>query len=252
MIKKITSKDVKKSFNPHSEQLAMFKYVFRPMSFILTPFCYNMGLSPDNITNARLLMMPAFFCLFFLDNVFYPAIPCFFIFLMVLDCVDGDLARTQNAASFYGKFLDGLVDWMLILPLPLVAGISYFLIHNDGLILMLIGITVSTSSLFFHAMHARYSFIMVWKKSNSTDASDNPNSSRFDSKVKHLESLATSVLVNGTSFAPLLFLLPDGHRWYILTTIVCQLLPDLALAFCTIFKARANLRCHRISRSAAV
>jgi phosphatidylglycerophosphate synthase len=252
MVKKITSKDVKKSYNPHSKQKAVFKYVFRPMSFIITPLFYNMGLSPDIITNTRLLMMPVFFCLFFLDNVFYPTIPCFFICLMVLDCVDGDLARTQNAASFYGKFLDGLVDWVLILPLPLIAGISYFLTHNDGLILMLIGITVSTTSLFFHAMHARYSFVMVWKKSNSPDVPDNPNPSRFDSKVKHLESVATSVLVNGTSFAPLLFLLPDGHQWYILITIVCQFLPDLALAFCTVFKARANLRCHRVSKSAAV
>ena len=252
MIKKISSKDVKKSFNPHSEQLAMFKYVFRPMSFIITPVCYNIGLTPDNVTSSRLLMIPVFFCLFFLDNIFYPAIPCFFIFLMVLDCVDGDLARTQNVASYYGKFLDGLVDWLLILPLPMVAGISYFLAHNDGLSLMLIGITVSTTSLFFHGMHARYSFMMIWKKSNSTDAPVDPSPNQFDSKVKRFESFSTSVLVNGTSIAPLVFLLPDGHQWYILTTIVCQLLPDLALACCIIFKARANLRCHRVSKSATV
>jgi len=85
-------------------------YVYRPLSFQITPFFLHLNFSPSNVTLISLVLAISlpFIALWF------PA-PYFFVGLLglvisVLDCVDGNIARVTRKTSQKGGYFDFLTD----------------------------------------------------------------------------------------------------------------------------------------------
>ena len=76
---------------------------FKPILILLD----RAGLTANKITNLRLVFAFIFIYWFFQEQ-FWSSI--FMLFILLLDTVDGALARYQNKASDRGKFLDMVVD----------------------------------------------------------------------------------------------------------------------------------------------
>ncbi len=99
----------------HGEWLAAVFY--RPVSFWVTPFFMLAGLTPDAVTAlgfAVALAMPV--AAWGLGATGFWAVAALGVTMQVLDCVDGNIARTARRFSPVGPMLDGLcslVFWAL-------------------------------------------------------------------------------------------------------------------------------------------
>jgi hypothetical protein len=77
---------------------------FRPVLAVLD----KIGLTPNMLTNIRLIFGVIFLAWFYYGDKFFATI--FLLFVLFLDTFDGALARFQNVDSDRGKFFDTLVD----------------------------------------------------------------------------------------------------------------------------------------------
>ena len=109
------------------------KYFFRPLSiYIAIPFAF-LNIKPNTITYFR-----AFFVLFlfifsaFINSKYFVFILLAALFCQILDFVDGNLARFYKTESLYGKFIDGLFDFLI----PLVYFYLPILNNQDGVNLL--------------------------------------------------------------------------------------------------------------------
>jgi phosphatidylglycerophosphate synthase len=100
------------------------RYVFVPAAWPLTVVAARLGFSPNGATRAHaaisavglVLMASASETLFALGLAL-------FVLAKVSDSVDGNLARLQDRASYFGKYCDGLVDMIEDLAFPLALGL---------------------------------------------------------------------------------------------------------------------------------
>lgn len=67
----------------------------------------------NKITVFRIILIPVFLLLFYLDRV-YPALAVYII-ACVSDFFDGQIARNRNQVTNFGKFMDPLADKLLVL-----------------------------------------------------------------------------------------------------------------------------------------
>ncbi|MAV82881.1 MAG: hypothetical protein CMI90_05420 [Pelagibacteraceae bacterium] len=113
------------------------KYFFRPLSvFIAVPLAY-LRISSNSITYFRAVMISVLFIVSIFINsnqiviIFFTALFC-----QILDFVDGNLARFYKTQSLYGKFIDGLFDFLI----PLVYFHLPFISSREGVNLQVLKI----------------------------------------------------------------------------------------------------------------
>ena len=101
--------------------------LYNPLLRILT----NCGITPSFITNLRLIGGIVFYIFFFTNPVWFSIL---LLVLLLLDTVDGALARFQNNASDRGKFLDVFVDHvsysLLLLLLLRISSDTFSVSYN--------------------------------------------------------------------------------------------------------------------------
>jgi phosphatidylglycerophosphate synthase len=83
-------------------------YLWRKPAFYLTRWAAETGLSPNLITAIGAVFCLLAFILFW-RGLYWPGIACGFVF-MVLDTVDGKLARCTGASSKWGNVFDHGID----------------------------------------------------------------------------------------------------------------------------------------------
>ena len=105
-------------------------WVYRPLSFPVTPLFLAAGFSADGVTVLAILAalaMPllALGC----GAASWPAIVALALGIQVLDCVDGNLARTTGRSSAIGGMLDSLAT---LIFWAAYFGTVGFLAHAEG------------------------------------------------------------------------------------------------------------------------
>lgn len=122
---KVTIQQVKDSFSGAQTGGVVLTYVFRPLSFIVTPTLLRAGATPNAIT--VLGFMAGFAaCGFFLngsEEALAIGAGLYFISI-VLDFVDGNIARLVDGATYFGKFLDSTVDRVIGLSIPITLSLG--------------------------------------------------------------------------------------------------------------------------------
>ena len=119
------------------ESIFLFKYVFIPLAWPISCLFIALGISPNKATLLRLILIIISYLLILLHTD-YVFIGFLLIYIsLVMDCVDGQISRTQDSATHYGKFFDGLVDSILEITLPLIIAIAHYKISNDVNVLLL-------------------------------------------------------------------------------------------------------------------
>jgi hypothetical protein len=95
--------------NVQAEEL-LDVYFYRPIAFVIVKSLYGLPLTPNNYSFLSFSFgMAAAYCFYqgqFSLGAFY-----FFLFA-VLDCCDGMQARMKKNGSEFGRFVDGLVDYV--------------------------------------------------------------------------------------------------------------------------------------------
>lgn len=248
---RITVEDVRASINYKVRMNFTVRWVGRPLANLLTPAFYNSGWSADGVTYFR-AMFGALGIILLIVPDYWAAIaaPACFYFCFVLDCVDGNLARLNNSTSYWGKFIDGLVDFLFVLGAPFAVGIG-LAYAGENVLWLAIGAAISISSLTSQMVRNRLSFMREWMVNQSGPLDESKVQSL--TWVKSVQTAVAGLYVNGTFAAPLLLLVPEsGRMMYLLALVPIQLLSELVWAFTTIREARAILDRSRTSIHAAV
>lgn len=217
----------------------------------MTPAFCAAGLSANDVTTLRALIAFAGLGLFLVPGLAWGPVWAAMVFYLcfILDCVDGNIARLQDDASYWGKFMDGIADFIFVQGAPLAAGIWVWR-HDDSAGYLLLGASITIATLASQMLRARLSFMREWMISMS-----GPIDPVVEEKVRtarRVQSFVGEAYVNGTFFAPLVLVSAPlyGVQPYLIALALVQLLPELLWIGGTLSEARHLLARHRRSKHA--
>lgn len=102
----------------------MSALLYRPLSFLLTPPLLNLSVSASQVTVFSLLMSFALpFVALKAGHTAHLTVAMLAILFVILDCVDGNIARVTKTASKSGHYLDFLTDIVFRIGLYAAVGI---------------------------------------------------------------------------------------------------------------------------------
>lgn len=202
------SEIVKESKNTFSEidilKFPIHNIIFRNLSFLITPIFIILGISANQATYVRILIGICSILLIFSGKIFIGII----IFFLgdIVDCVDGNISRIKNSATFYGKFLDGWVD-SVIENLLILALINYYLLMtsltNIEIIFFVLTIIINLS---FNFLLDRYHNFRRWINESVININFLP--------VLNLKNLIIANLLNDLRYLSLLLIIYDSSLKY--------------------------------------
>ncbi len=247
--RRVTFQDVVRSIDPSRKSPLPIALFGRPLANVITAPIHNMGWSANAVTYVRSALSVV--VLLLLGSGAYPlqvaAVFGFYV-VFVLDCVDGNLARLADSASYWGKFVDGLSDLLCIGFAPLAVGIGLYLEEGAGGALMG-GAAITAISLVHQLVRNRYSFFREWMVANTGALS--PDDLEAVARIRRMETRAIGLLQTGTFLAPVLLCVPGGAVYFLLVLAAVQALPDAICIVAVLVQASATLRRHRVSVHAA-
>ena len=138
---KYTYKQVLESYTPSKraqdkQHHLILSYIYRPISFPLTWCALKLGLSANQITHFTILLTVGFPCFFLTNDSRWRLLGVMMMFLyLVLDCVDGNVARIKNTSSKRGEFWDavaGVLFWTIAFP-SLSLGVTTDMLYFGSL-----------------------------------------------------------------------------------------------------------------------
>lgn len=147
------SKFIKISFY----DLSIYNIIFRYTSFLITPIFLLCKITANLATVIRIIFtLIGIFFVF--KNKFLLGIS-FYFFGNILDCVDGNIARATDSATYWGKFIDGFVDT--------VVESLLFLAFYSAYQKLSLGQNISLNFLFILTMLINLFFALIYEKFNN-------------------------------------------------------------------------------------
>lgn len=188
----ITAKKNSKIYN--LRLFPLFLVLLSYISYTITPLFIILRLSANFVTGINFIIsIISIYCIMSLDNnLFYYGI-CLFILFRVLDICDGSIARHNKTSSFYGRFLDAIVDifYEHFLILSVAFFISNFCADNS---ILYLGILVGSVTTFSNCMHDKYSSLARWSNlENKTKIIPYIRRRGIISRVHHLSDDVSSI-----------------------------------------------------------
>ena len=115
-------------------------YLYRPLSFPLTWLFANLRIKANHVTILSIIVTLVITYLLILDSLNLKYLAAFLMFIyLVLDCVDGNIARVTKSEAKYGTFIDafsGLLFWSLVFP-SIGIGAKLDIIYFENLFIYL-------------------------------------------------------------------------------------------------------------------
>ena len=248
---KITVAEVKASINPDIKVHPSVTWFGRPIGDLITPFFHNTGWNANKLTIARTYL--AFVGVAMLAvpvPILWQISAVIYFFCFILDCVDGNLARIQNDATYLGKFLDGLADAVYAFSATFFLGIGTWLYYDEPR-LLIVGAGISIISLGNHMLRNRLSFFREWMVSLTGELTEQELANAQE--ARKFQDVLAIVAVNGYFLAIFALLLPHwGATIFLGVCLVTQTLPDLIWISTSMAEAGALLRRGRISKHARI
>jgi phosphatidylglycerophosphate synthase len=248
---KVTVADVRASFNSEIKAHPSIAYFGRPLANLITPYFHNRGWTANQMTIARTyIAFAGVALLLFPVPLLWPIAAAIFFLTVILDCVDGNLARLQNDASYLGKFLDGVADGVYPQATPFFLGIGTWLYYDDPRLIIL-GALITIIGISNQMIRNRLSFFREWMTglSGELTAEELANAQR----PRDFQASLALIVVNGYFVAIFGLLIPYWGAWIFFGLgVVTQLLPEFLWLVATLYEAAALLKRGRISRHARV
>jgi hypothetical protein len=156
----------KRVFEENASWLAYF--VYRPVSFWVTPPFIWVGLSPNQVTLLSLGVMWGGIACLVIGGYVNTLIGVGLYFVgVILDYVDGNIARFYGTGSHFGKFLDGISDTLARAFLYLAVALGMFLRSEPTLLDDLSDPTLGGGLLLLTAAIAEIFFclrmVLIWR-----------------------------------------------------------------------------------------
>lgn len=224
--------------------------VIRPISFLFTPLFIRSGATANQVTSlAGVVGTTAVVSVAIGDTLMWAIGASLFLIYILLDAIDGNVARIRNSASYYGKFLDGAVDTFVITAVPFAAGIGAYRTGSDA-VWLAVGAGASFSAMQAFYVMTRYSFHRDWLKNDVLEGrADAMDLSHLGTSQPRLR-ISGGMLLDATSMGLMVSIYP-GAREVSLGLIALLLAAWGVLTIrAELLAASANLKVWRRSRHA--
>ena len=133
-------------------------FVYRPISFIVTPAFLALGWSATAVTVGGMVLAAAMpLVAFFGPAHAYVLIALMSVCWMVLDCVDGNIARVTNSASLVGQYVDS------------IGGRLHYLCLNMAIAIMAAGETTALAPGYWLCLALAATLLRVWSRESRAD-----------------------------------------------------------------------------------
>ena len=255
MSQRTTFRDIVQS-QDRGGQKAPFLFWFAAR-FIAWPLTYGaarLGMTPNGATSLRLFLTLLCFALILSEDTrLYLVGLCGVFLAIVMDNVDGQLARIQNRASFFGKYYDGLADSVIEAGLPIMMGLHFLLVRDDSAAL-LFGLLAGASHGMVQLIMVRYG--LMFEKYQAAGAPA-PNAHRIMRRMvatklwrglswvfeQYLPNLLWDIRFGGLAIA----ILTGLDREYLIVLGLCEAGMTLGFAFFRLLRAYLEMDAHRYS-----
>ena len=124
--------EVRASFDPPNREPISLAFFARPLANLITPMIFNIGVTADQVILARLFIGLLALVLLALGG-FWTSLAGLiaFSFAYILDCVDGNISRLDDSGNYWGKFIDGFADDIVLFSTPFAIGIGLYGANNN-------------------------------------------------------------------------------------------------------------------------
>jgi len=205
--------EVRASFDPPNREPISLAFFARPLANLITPMIFNIGVTADQVILARLFIGLLALVLLALGG-FWTSLAGLiaFSFAYILDCVDGNISRLDDSGNYWGKFIDGFADDIVLFSTPFAIGIGLYGANNN-ITPIIIGGVISVIALLTGTARHRFGFVREWMlaQTGPLNVEDLANLERFDS----LRNNPVRLAMNLYCFAPWLILIPDNGWTYL-------------------------------------
>lgn len=241
----------------------VMRYVFVPAAWPLTVAAAWLGISPNGATLFHAALSTGGLAMMLSESSAYFAIGLsLFILAKICDSVDGNLARLQDRASYFGKYLDGLVDIVEDLAFPLVLGLH--LLHlgapaQDTLIPA--GLAVLALAIAVIAIYRLPLFELILEKDRGTEESvrshtDHPRfkaflASRFGRFLLYCDAHGMNATFDARYLGLACALVAGSLSWYLEFLAALYAVTAILIVSVRVIRGYVTLDVHRRSRSAA-
>ena len=137
------------------------RYIFRPISFYFSSFCANHDISANEVSVFSVFIGLGG-CILFLFGSYSLGIvgACIILLWLLLDCIDGNLARTIGHQPF-GDFVDALSSYTLVAFIGVSIGTMVFrcgglFVEQGNPICIIVGAIASTSDTLMRLAYQKY------------------------------------------------------------------------------------------------
>jgi len=232
----------------------LFWIIARPAAWPITYIFANLGLGPNGATSFRLFVgLLSFVLIALTSGSWYAAGVALFFLTIVLDNADGQLARVQNTASYFGKLYDGVVDSVIEIGFPLAMGLHFYLVAGEPL-----GFVIGTVAAVSHAMTqllmVRYGLMSAnYRSAGAPTVALHPRLERlYASKsfvsVAHALEQVLPLLIWDFRVGGFAIALAFRDEWFFLVALACgQFGMLLGFAGLRLVRAYHELDAHRLS-----
>ncbi len=142
---KYTLKDIYNSLTPEKRKAdgTMTTFLYRPVSYPVSWVFLRLRWSPNSVTYlSAVCCVIAFIASLFPFTVFHSMAIALFLVFAVLDCADGNMARTLKLKTTYGGWVDAAGGYLAYGTILFSMGLSAYFRNGDEYRLFVSGITV--------------------------------------------------------------------------------------------------------------
>ena len=195
----------------NSKSSLWVKLIVRKISFLITYLLINVGCSAWGASVISVLVALAGSCCFMADSAICRIIGvCLIEFWLVLDCVDGNIARVKKTSSEMGDFIDALSGYYVTGFVYFCVGIAAYyttnIFRNDAFVLVMLGGVSTIAGLLARIIHQKYTYsIMVINRCNPMNPNEIPEEGVKNKKsIQYIRSRIDKEIGISGLFMPLL------------------------------------------------
>lgn len=211
----------------NSKSSLWVKLIVRKVSFLFTYLFINAGCSAWGASVVSVLVaLTGSFC-FVVDNTICRIIGvCLVELWLVLDCVDGNIARVKKTCSEMGEFIDALSGYYVTGFVYFFVGIAAYYTTNifrqNALILVVMGGISTIAGLLARIIHQKYTYSIIVMNQASAVYREIPEESvEKKNSVQHLRSRLDKEIGISGLFMPLLIVALIFNLFDLFTIFYC-------------------------------
>jgi phosphatidylglycerophosphate synthase len=218
--------------------------VVRKLSFLFTYVFINIGFSPWLASVLSVFVALAGSILLMLPNYVCVVIGMILVeFWLILDCVDGNIARCKKESSEMGSFIDALSGYYISAFVYLgtgVAAYNFSPLENYKFAFVIIGAISAISGLLSRLIHQKYTYTIMFLEKMHPEMATPEEEVENKRSLQYIRSRMDKEIGISGLFMPFLIVSAVFNLFGIITVFYCMFQVSALLAVTAVYSLKAR------------